>query len=148
LASAEWSIVPEGNLSQCALEGNSLALSSLARWTENEWLLVCLQTWYPFHAPGISRVDTRLFRRELEATWRERVNRARVRYEEKMAIRRQMLAERPEWPMSLAPDPDGRFALNLALKEESAALTEYMRLLRIYTKLSLHGTPPEEDPGS
>jgi hypothetical protein len=111
-------------------------------------ILVCLQTWYHFAAPGISPVDARLSRSELESAWRERVNRARVRYEEKMAIRRQMLAERPEWPMGLAPDPDGRFALNLALKEESAALTEYMRLLRIYTKLVFHGTPPEEDPGS
>jgi uncharacterized NAD(P)/FAD-binding protein YdhS len=93
-------------------------------------------------------VDARPSRRELGAAWRQRVDRARSRYEEKLAIRRQMVGERLEWPISLAPDPDGRFALNQALKEESAARTEYMRLLRIFTELILHGTPPEEDPGS
>ena len=93
-------------------------------------------------------MDARSFRREVEAAWRERVNRARSRNEEKVAIRRQLVGERPVWPINLAPDPDGRFALNLALQEESAARTEYMRLLRIFTELILHGTPPEEEPGS
>jgi len=93
-------------------------------------------------------VDARPFRREFEAQWRERVNRARSRNEEKVAIRRQMVGERPVWPISLAPDPDGRFALNQALAEESAARTEYMRLLRIFAELILHGTSPEEEPGS
>jgi hypothetical protein len=55
-----------------------------------------------------------------------------------------MVAEHPVWPVNLEPDPDCRFALHLALQEESAARTEYMRLLRIYTGLNLHGTPPEE----
>jgi hypothetical protein len=93
-------------------------------------------------------VDARSFRREIEAAWLERLKRARSIYEEKMAIRRQMVAERPVWPINLAPDPDGRFALHLALKEESAARTEYMRLLRIFTGLILHGTLPPEEPGS
>ena len=87
-------------------------------------------------------------RPELEAAWHQRLNRARSRYEEKLAIRRQMVGERLEWPISLAPDPDGRFALNQALQEESAARTEYMRILRIYTEFILHGMLPEEDPGS
>ena len=93
-------------------------------------------------------MDARSFRREVEAGWRERVNRARVRYEEKVAIRRQMVAERPIWPINLEPDPDGRLALNLALQEESAARTEYMRLLRVFTELILHLIPPGEEPGS
>jgi hypothetical protein len=59
-----------------------------------------------------------------------------------------MVAERLVSPISLEPDPDGRFALNLALQEESAARTEYMRLLRIFTELILHAMPPEEEPGS
>ena len=46
-------------------------------------------------------MDARPFRREFEAQWRERVNRARARYEEKVVIRRQMVAERPVWPISL-----------------------------------------------
>ena len=93
-------------------------------------------------------MDAKPFRREFEAQWRERVDGARARYEEKVSIRRQMVAERPVWPINLAPDPDGRFPLNLALREESAARTEYMRLLRIFTDLILHGTPPGEEPGS
>jgi hypothetical protein len=96
-------------------------------------------------ALGINSVDARSFRREVEAGWRERVDRARSLYEEKVAIRRQMVAEHPVWPINLAPDPDGRFALDQALKEESAARTEYMRLLRIFTELILHGTPPKEE---
>jgi hypothetical protein len=93
-------------------------------------------------------VDARQFRREFEAAWRARVNRARACYEEKVAIRKQMLAERSEWPINRQPDPDGRFALNLALKEESAARTEYIRLLRIFMKLILHGALPDQDPDS
>jgi hypothetical protein len=93
-------------------------------------------------------VDARSFRREVEAAWLERLKLARSRYEEKVAIRRKMVAERPVWPINPQSDPDGRFALNQALQEESAARTEYMRLLRIFTALILHGTPPDEDPGS
>ena len=87
-------------------------------------------------------------RRELEAEWHQRLNRARSRYEEKLAIRKEMLAERSVWPINLQPDPDGRFALNLARQEESAARTEYMRVLKIFLQLILHGTPPKEEPGS
>jgi hypothetical protein len=59
-----------------------------------------------------------------------------------------MLAERSVWPINRQPDPDGRFALHLALQEESEARTEYMRVMRIFTRLIPHGTPPEEDPDS
>ena len=87
-------------------------------------------------------------RRELEAAWYRRLNRARSRYEAKFAIRKEMVGKRSVWPIDRQPDPDGRFALHLALQEESAARREYMRVLRIFTKLILHGTPPEEDPDS
>jgi hypothetical protein len=82
----------------------------------------------------------------LEAEWHQRLKRRRSRYEGKVAIRKEMLAEHSEWPINLQPDPDGRFALHLALQEESEA--KRMRVLRIFTKLILHGTPPEEDPDS
>jgi hypothetical protein len=72
----------------------------------------------------------------------------RALYEEKAAVRKQMLAERSVWPINRQPGPDGRFALHLALQEESAARAKYMRVLRIFTRLILHGTPPEEDPDS
>ena len=87
-------------------------------------------------------------RRELEAAWYRRLNRARSRYEAKFAIRKEMVGKRSVWPIDRQPDPDGRFALHLALQEESAARREYMRVPRIFTKLILHGTPPEEDPDS
>ena len=109
-------------------------------------LIVCLQTWYDFAAPGRSPVAAGSSRRELEAAWqaawRESLSRARSRYEEKAAIRKEMLAERSVWPINREPDPDGRYALSVALQEESAARTEFMRALRIFSKLILHGTPP------
>jgi hypothetical protein len=76
------------------------------------------------------------------------IERARAFYQEKAAVRKQMLAERSVWPINRQPDPDGRFALHLALQEESEARTEYMRVMRIFTRLIPHGTPPEEDPDS
>ena len=87
--------------------------------------------------------------RELTAAWQQRLKRARSLYAEKVAIRKEMLAERRGhvWPINLAPDPDGRFALHQALEEESAARTEYMRLLRIFNELRREGTLPEEEPG-
>ena len=93
-------------------------------------------------------MDAKPLRRELEAAWREGVDSVRARYAEKVAIRRQVVAERPVLPMCLEPDLDGRFALHLALQEESAARTEYMRVLTIHTELILRGMPPEKEPGS
>ena len=89
-------------------------------------------------------------RRELQAAWQQRLKRARSLYAKKAAISKEMLAERRGrvWPINLKPDPDGRFALHLALQEESAARTEYMRVLRIYTKLMREGTLPEDKSGS
>jgi hypothetical protein len=97
---------------------------------------------------GYSPVDLGRSRRELKAAWRKRVDRARSRYEEKAAIRKKMVAERSVWPINREPDPDGRYALSVALQEESAARTEFMRLLTIHTELILHETPPEEQRGS
>jgi len=37
--------------------------------------------------------------------------------------------------------------LNLALQDETTSRTEYMRVLKIFLKLILHGTLPEEEPG-
>ena len=88
-------------------------------------------------------------RRELQAAWQQRLKRARSLYAEKVTIRKEMLAERRGrvWPINLEPDPDGRFALHLALQEESAARTEYMRILRIVDELTREGTLVEEEPG-
>jgi len=45
-------------------------------------------------------------------------------------------------------DPDGAFALRHALRLESIALRDYMRVLRIFTGLVVDGiVPREEDAG-
>jgi hypothetical protein len=77
------------------------------------------------------------------------LKRARSLYAEKVAIRKELLSAHryPVWPINLAPDPDGRFALHQALQEESAARTEYMRILRIFNELIREGTLPDEEPG-
>ena len=51
-------------------------------------------------------MDARPVRREVEAAWLERLKLARSRYEEKVAIRRKMVAERPVWPINPESDPD------------------------------------------
>jgi hypothetical protein len=43
--------------------------------------------------------------RKLEAEWHQRLKRARSRYEEKVAIRKEMLAERSESPINLSLTP-------------------------------------------
>ena len=88
-------------------------------------------------------------RRELQAAWQQRLKRARSLYAEKVAIRKEMLAKRRGRvrPINLEPDPDGRFGWHLALQEESAARTEYMRILRIVNELIREGTLLEEEPG-
>jgi hypothetical protein len=88
-------------------------------------------------------------RRELKAAWQQRLKRARSLYTEKAAIRKELLSERRVrvWPINLAPDPGVRFALHQALQEESAARTEYMRILRIFNELMREGTLPDEEPG-
>ena len=87
--------------------------------------------------------------RRVQAAWQQRLKRARSVYAKKVAIRQEMLAERRDrvWPIDVAPDPDGRLALHLALQEESAARTQYMRILRIVNELMRDGTLPDEEPG-
>jgi len=87
--------------------------------------------------------------RRAQAEWQQRLKRARSLYAEKVAIRKKLLAEcrGRVWPINLKPDPDGRFALHLALQEESAARNEYMRALKIFNELMREGTLPEEAPG-
>jgi hypothetical protein len=87
--------------------------------------------------------------RRVQAAWQQRLKRARSLYKEKAAIRKELLSERrvPVWPINLAPDPDGRFPVHQALREESAARTEYLRIVRIFNELMREGTLPFEEPG-
>ena len=132
LSRATWCPVRRGGLSEACFSVVELPLAG------NGGLFVC------FRQP----VDARSSRHKLEAEWHQRLKRARSRYEGRVAIRKEMLAERSERPISLQPDPDGRFALHLALQEETTARTEYMRVLNIFLNLILHGTPPEVGLGS
>ena len=81
-------------------------------------------------------------RRELEAEWRERLTHARMRYREKAAICAALMAERVQSPSAPIADPDGAFALQHALRLESAALAEYRWTLRLFTDLVVHGIVP------
>ena len=69
------------------------------------------------------------------------MKRARSLYAEKVAIGKELLSARryPVWPINLAPEPDGRFALHQALQEESAARTEYMLILIIFNEVMRKG---------
>jgi hypothetical protein len=89
---------------------------------QRAWLFACSRTWYSF----ANLVDPGPSRRKLEAEWHQRLKRARSRYERKVAIRKEMLAEHSEWPINLQPDPDGRFALHLALQKESSLSSSFM----------------------
>jgi hypothetical protein len=86
--------------------------------------------------------------RELKAAWQQILKRARSLYAKKLAIRKEMLAESRGrvWPINLKPDPDGRFPLHQALQEESAARTEYMRVLKVFNEFMREGKLPEEEP--
>jgi hypothetical protein len=58
------------------------------------------------------------------------------------------MTERLALPKNEGFDPDGGFALHQALRRESDALTEYKRILTIFSELILHGTVPDEAPDS
>ena len=78
-------------------------------------------------------------RQTLEDRWRRQVHFAYSRYEAaKGAVdeARELRAD--------APSPDGVFALKHARRIETAALTEYKRVLQIFTDLLIDGKIPPE----
>jgi hypothetical protein len=80
-------------------------------------------------------------RRRCEEIWRERLRQAEIRFQLAAAHSRQMHAEYSSGSM---PSPDGQPALRKALKKENAARAEYMRVLRLFSRLILYGEHPEE----
>ncbi len=80
-------------------------------------------------------------RKELEDRWRERLDTARHDYDVAVLRFDTVLSDQIKHPL---PAPDGSRSVRLARCEESAARNEYMRLLRIFTDLIVHGTIPEE----
>ena len=77
----------------------------------------------------------------LEDEWREKVRNARIRYEQATKAFRATWGEHFE--ERLTSDPT--FAIEQSRKVESEALAEYVRVLKIFTDLVIHGKQP---PGS
>jgi len=80
-------------------------------------------------------------RQELEDEWQERLHEAQKRYHEATARSNEALRVFRERSV---PTPDGGEGYNRALREETLARREYMRVLRIFTDLTVAGTIPEE----
>jgi hypothetical protein len=76
----------------------------------------------------------------LEDIWRQRVREARLRYEAASAAFRKTWGEHFEQRLSVDPT----HAIQQARKVESEALAEYMRALKIFTDLVLHGKIPPD----
>jgi hypothetical protein len=78
-------------------------------------------------------------RQELEDIWRERVREARIKYEQASKAFRATWGE--QFERELTTDPT--FAIEQARNREVAALKEYMRVLKVFTDLVVHGKRPE-----
>ena len=79
-------------------------------------------------------------RRAVEDLWRARLREARLRYEEASKAFRATFGEHFEH--RLASDPT--YAIQQARKTETQALAEYMRVLKIFTDLTVHGKMPPD----
>lgn len=84
-----------------------------------------------------------LARQELEDTWRRRVEESQQRYQAATTEYRRLLQEEPD---GRPHGPDS--ALARARQEESDALMEYSRMLRVFADLTVHGKLPEERYGA
>jgi len=77
----------------------------------------------------------------LEDLWRERLQEAQRRYSlAKVACAKAT----QECANGFTPSPDGRFALQMALRVEMAALAEYQRVLAIFHDLAVNRKLPPE----
>ena len=82
-----------------------------------------------------------IHRQEVEEFWRRRLAEEKARYE--VAVTRFQTASE-DFRTQHATPPDGGFGVHLAITAESSARREYMRVLRLYTDLLLHGKIPDE----
>jgi hypothetical protein len=80
-------------------------------------------------------------RTELEQVWQSRASLARQRYEESS---REFIRLAGDLKKGRYQPPDCSEALRQARQRESLALEKYMRTVRIYTDLVVHGKLPEE----
>jgi hypothetical protein len=78
-------------------------------------------------------------RQDVELYWRERVRAARIKYDLVIAESRKVLEEQTD-----LASPDATAALRRVRQQESLARDEYMRVLKIFTELTVDGKMPEE----
>jgi hypothetical protein len=79
-------------------------------------------------------------RKLIEDLWRERLEAHRQSYEQ---ARREAAKALAESAQGLCQRPDGSFAVQKALRGETRARDEYMRVLRTFADLHLNGKLPE-----
>jgi len=77
----------------------------------------------------------------LEERWQSRLKDAELRYAQARQQFRDILRTLPPGEI---PAPDGNYAYQQALRAERIALTEYIRVLRIFTDLAVGGKIPDE----
>ncbi len=81
-------------------------------------------------------------RAALEALWRRRLNDARMR----LSFARNYANEvQQDFSTGYTSEPQEHYALEKALRAEMAALSEYARILAIFSDLMLHGKIPPDD---
>jgi hypothetical protein len=78
---------------------------------------------------------------ELSQLWHGRLQIAEDRYILAAAQFQKAIKEQRD---GMAPAPDGTLALRKARARESATRREYMRVLRVFTDLTVSGKIPEE----
>ena len=79
--------------------------------------------------------------RRTEEIWRDKLRQADIRYQLASVQYRQSQAEFLNGSVS----PDGECALRKALRAENEARADYIRVLRLFTQLILHGERPDEN---
>ena len=82
-------------------------------------------------------------RKALEEFWLNRLHDAKLR----LTFTRNYLIEvKQDFSSPEIPAADGNFAYRQALQAENVALSEYQRILRIFSDLTLRGIIPDETP--
>ena len=74
--------------------------------------------------------------RRAEEFWCERVKTTRSRYKSAEVQLRQVVAAKEKWPLA---EPDGSALVHAARLEELDARNEYVKALKVFTGLLLHG---------
>lgn len=80
-------------------------------------------------------------RRAVEELWRLRLKNAEFWYTDSREQLKKIVRDLPPGEI---PPPDGNYAYQQAIRAERLSLTEYTRVLRIFTDLVVKGKMPDE----